>query len=317
MAIKQVPVMVKTYYKTMIESTRKKHSEVSDKYEKLLVEVRALHEDVKSKMDIYESKYNIPFYKYKEYIENKYIDGQFYTDAKSKFISKKTSDEHKHIVYKFYKLARVQKDVHELKAQIDLYDKMLDLSIADYQRIMRIFYNEVHKQMIINGYGYMFENPMGWICINRCKIVPRGRGLIDFQATKKNKERLLSEGKRLWNKKEAEYARSLGLEYNGVDYRVFKNDEYTYEIPLIGCRVKNDGNNKFKTTEERNYLKTHTEQDLLEACNNDPVKVCEFNIDIREKLKLCLKLNDILYLNFIRNEAQQSAHTAKINRKSR
>ena len=46
-------------------------------------------------------------------------------------------------------------------------------------------------------------------------------------------------------------------------------------------------------------------------------EVCNLTADIRYKLKLCLKIDNLLYLNFIRNDAQQSAHTPKANRKSR
>ena len=192
---------------------------------------------------------------------------------------------------------------------------MLDITMEQYRSILEAFYTEVHKRMIINGEGYVFEEPLGWVCINRCKIVKGRRKKLDFKATKENKEKLIAEGKRLWNKEEAEYARSIGVEYNGVDYRVYLDSEVVYEIPIINCRLSRDSY-RFYIPYARRHTTGKSEEELIALCNNDKEKICELNTDLKMKLKLCLKVDDLLYLNFIRNDAQQSAHTPKANRKS-
>ena len=194
---------------------------------------------------------------------------------------------------------------------------MLDLSLNQYQEVLQSFYTEVHKKLIIDGVGYVFESPIGWICINRCKIVQGKRRLLDFKATKDNKEKLLAEGKRLWNKDEADYAKVVGADYDGVDYRVFLNKDVCYEMPLINCRLNSGEKYRLTPTFARRHIKGKTNADLIAECNNDINKICELPIDIMLKLKLCLETDNILYLNFIRNEAQQSAHTPKANRKNR
>lgn len=317
MGIKETPTNFRTYYKTMRNSIRPKYEEAVDKYEKLIVEEKALHAERMQYADSYKKTYKFDFADYTEIINNTYIDGTFYNDAKGLFINKKDNYKATNALYKLYMLARKQKELHELQHQIHVWEQMLDLTIDQYQEILESFYTEVHKKLIIEGCGYVFENPIGWICINRCKVVQGRRKMLDFQATRRNKERLLAEGKRLWNKEEAEYAARVGLDYDGVDYRVYKDEEVCYEIPLINCRVTKGEKLRLEPTSRRRYTIGKTDDGMIAECNNDLNKICELPLDIPRKLKLCLKADNILYLNFIRNEAQQSAHTPKANRKNR
>ena len=192
---------------------------------------------------------------------------------------------------------------------------MSKITIDSYFKILKQYYYEVEKQLILKGYGYALEGDLGWLCINRCKVVQGQRKKLDFLATKRNKAALLAEGKRLWNKQEAEYAEKVGIDYKGVDYRKFINEEYCYEIPLINCRTLKGKKVKFKVLQDNREIKVKTEEEVLKECNNDVNKVCNLDLDIRKKLYMCLKLDNLLYLNFIRNEGQQSAHTPKANRK--
>lgn len=316
MAIKEIPTNFRVYYKSMRETIRPKYEKAVDDYEKGLVEEKAFYEDIKLRIQSYKDTYNFNLISYKEFVDNVYINGEFFEAAKSLFLNKKKNYLATNPTYNIYKLARRQKELYDLKHQIDIWEKMLDLSLDDYQKVLQAFYNEVHKRLIIDGYGYVFENPIGWICINRCKIVEGKRKHLDYNATKLNKEKLVAEGKRLWNKEEAEYAKSVGVDYQGVDYRVYLKGEVCYEIPLIGCRATAGDKYRLTPTFARRHIKGKTNEQLINECDRDLNKICELPIDIKLKLKLCLETDNILYLNFIRNEAQQSAHTPKANRKN-
>lgn len=315
MAIKEVSVSYRSYYKTMRDSIRPKYNEAVSLYEKKLIEEKTFYNDIESKVDFYKDVCKINVKDYDEFIENSYNTGIFYNTCKSLFINRKKDYTATNPSYTLYKLARLQKELYDLKHQIDIYEQMLDITMEDYRKVLETFYTEVHKHMIINGEGYVFEEPLGWVCINRCKIVEGKRKKLNFKATKENKEKLIAEGKRLWNKEEAEYARSLGLQYDGVDYRVYLDSEVVYEIPIINCRLTMDSY-RFYIPYARRHTTGKSDEELIAMCNNDKEKICELNTDLKMKLKLCLKVDDLLYLNFIRNEAQQSAHTPKANRKS-
>ena len=317
MAIKEIPTNFRTYYKTMRNSIKPKYEEAVEKYEKLLIEEKALHSEVLNNIDNYKNVYKVNLNEYSEFINNSYDDGLFYDHAKSIFVNKKNNYKATSALYRLYNLAKQQKEIHTLKHQIDIWEKMLDLTLNEYKDILEVFYNEVHKKLIIDGYGYVFENPIGWMCINRCKVVAGKRKMLDYKATKENKEKLISEGKRLWNKEEANYANQVGVDYKGVDYRVFKDEEYCYEFSLINCRALPGEKVKFKITDSHRAILGKTDDEVLAECNNDLNKICDLRINLRRKLYMCLKADNILYLNFIRNEAQQSAHTPKANRKNR
>lgn len=318
MSIKEIPTNFRVYYKAMCDAIRPKYEKAVDDYEKLLVEEKALYSEVKSQADTYKKVYKFDLYDYPEFTDNNYNSGDFYNHAKGLFVNKKDNYKATSVLYKLYKFAKAQKELHDLKHNIDIWEKMLDLRLNDYKAILEQFYNEVTRQLIVEGNGYVFEQPMGWLCINRCKIVEGKRKLLDFKATKENKNKLLDEGKRLWNKEEAKYAASIGADYKGVDYRVYKKEEYVYEFALINCRIAREEKMEFKVTDShRLLLYGKTEEDLIAECNGDINKICNLRVNPRRKLFMCLKANDLLYLNFIRNEGQQSVKTTKANRKGR
>jgi len=317
MAIKEIPTNSRVYYKSMKDAIKPKYEKAVNDYETLLVELKADYADLKLKIELYKSTFKFNLMSYEEFVNNEYSTGEFYNASKDLFINKKKNNIATTSAYNVYKFARKQKDIYNLKHDIDVWGKMLDLNFQEYSNVLQAYYNEVHKRLIINGYGYALENPLGCICINRCKMVQGERRLLNFQATKRNKERLLNEGKRLWNKEEADYANLVGQDYDGVDYRVFLEKDVVYEFPLINCRLNNGERYRFYTAFARRHIKGKTEDQLIEECNYDLEKICELPVDIRLKLNLCLKTDNILYLNFIRNEAQQSAHTPKTCRKSR
>lgn len=317
MAIKETPTNFRCYYKKMRASITEKYNKLVDEYGTAYVREKNLYQDLIKKIDKYKINHDIDLRSYKEFVENEYIDGTFYDDAKGLFINKKNNYKVIQPLYSLYKLAKMQKELHENHKTRRLYSKMLSLNLKQYARILETFYNEVHKKLIIEGCGYMFEDNIGWLCINRCKVVQGNRKLLDFQATKKNKEKLLAEGKRLWNKTEYEYAKSLGLDYDGVDYRKYVEAEYCYEFALLDTKLKLDDKIRFEPCARRSHIEGRTDEQVIADCDNDLNKICELQIDVKRKLNLCIKTNDLLYLNFIRNESQQSAHTPKANRKSR
>lgn len=317
MAIKEIPTNFRVYYTAMRKATKPKYEEGVEKYENLLKEEKALYEEVvkfkKQYLDIY--KFN--FDDYSEIVDNEYKDGTFYDHAKGLFLNKKDNYKATSSLYRLYKLARLQKDVYKLKKQIHTWEVMLDLSLNQYRDVLENYYNEVVKKLIIDGYGYVFENPIGWICINRCKVIQGARRKLNYKATKENKAKLLAEGKRLWNKDEAEYAAKVGLDYDGVDYRVYIDEEYCYEFPLINCRVNKGEKLRLEINTSHRGIAGKTEEEILKECNYDKAKICELKLNPRNKLYLCLKVDKLLYLNFIRNEGQQTYHTTKAGRKNR
>ena len=155
MAIKEIPTNFRVYYKSMKDAIGPKYEKAVDDYEKGLVEEKALYDDIKLKAETYKTVYKLDLTQIPEFVENKYIDGTFYDSAKELFLNRKKAYIATNPAYNIYKLARKQKELHELKHQIEVYEKMLDVTLDQYQKILQAFYNEVHKKLIIDGYGYV------------------------------------------------------------------------------------------------------------------------------------------------------------------
>jgi hypothetical protein len=150
MGIKETPTNFRTYYKTMHNSIRPKYEEAVDKYEKLIIEEKAIHSELLSLADDYKTRYKFDFSEYDELLTNSYIDGTFYNHAKSLFINKKENYKAKSSLYNLYTFARKQKELHELKHQISIWEKMLFL----YQ-LYRMFYQFLSFLFLLNSLNYL------------------------------------------------------------------------------------------------------------------------------------------------------------------
>lgn len=312
--IKETPTNFRVYYTCMRDAYTQKKEEATAILEDLCKQRDDLYIDVKSEYNLKGKDYGITLEKYKEFVENRYITGELFRVAKGYLINKEGNYEIIGSRFNLYKLAEIQKEIYKLEQDIIFSNKMLNITLKEYTNILKMYYNEVHKKMIIDGYGYAIGGRIGWTCFNRCHIV-KAKPHIDYAATKKNKERLLAEGKRLYDKEEAEWCRKNGIEYDGVDGRVYRNPEYVYEMPLINCTLP-DGS-KMKLTTSNYYgrsVRGKSNQQLIEECNYDKNKICELDLDVRAKLDLCLEIDKILYTKFIRNENQKPSNDTTVNR---
>ena len=312
--IKETPTTYHDYYKSMRDRISRKKDEAQKVLDERRVSEFGLYNRIKEDTEGI-AALGIYLSNYKEFEENKYIDGKFYRDVNSKLVTGTEWLTTRKV--NLLSLVKLQKEIYELEKQIKYYDVLLNVSIKEYVNIIEKFYTEVHKQLILEGKGYAFEGRLGWICINRCHLVNKAPKL-NSMATKKKKEQLLAEGKRLFNKEEAEWCKANGIEYDGVDYRVWLDSEYCYEIPLIGCTLTDGRKYKFTTTDYRNYkLRGKTNEQLIEECDNDVSKICDLKVDMRTKLNLCVKVDNGLYLKYIRNEGQKPLKDGKAHRKDR
>lgn len=314
MAFKETPTNIRVYYKSMRTKYTLLKEEALNTKDKLESEVKEKHESVLSYVDSIKKEFTIDLKTYKEFNENKYIDGKLLHVARGLYLNKQGGYQITSYLLDVYLLAKQQKEIYNLERDVQKYDKMINLKLGEYREILRVFYTEVHKKMI-EGYGYVFEGDLGWVCINRCHIT-NGHHVLDYKATKEKKAKLLAEGKRLYNKQEAEWCKQNNIEYDGVEFRVFKDNEYCYEFPLINCTIPNGRKYKLTITDYRaTSVRGKTNAQLIEECNHDKNKICELPVDVKTKLSMCNEVDKTLYLNFIRNENQKSVNSTSFDRK--
>lgn len=314
MAIKEVPTNFRVYYKLFIEDNKQKLENTLKQKEDLEESVRIKHINISSWKDIYEKEFDIKLDSYNEFINNRYDTGKFYKVTKGLLINKQNNYELIADLFNLFDLADTQKQLYDCIQRIDFYKKCIKLTLKEYTEILRVYYTEVHKKLVLEGQGYAFSNGIGWICVNRC-LFDKRRPMLDYAATKKREKELKSQGERIYDKEEAEWCARNGLEYNAKDKRVFICNEYCYQIPLIDCRLPGSNNLKLEIGDYRHKnLRGKSNDEIIKMCNGDIKKICELPLDLKTKVTLCDKADKILYTKFIRNENQKPITFGKTNR---
>lgn len=304
-------INVSQYYKDFIEETEIKRERARISVDELTASIVSKRSDIVPDVD----KFKYPVIDYPEFQQNKYINGRLENAAKGMFEDKREDPEMKRLCFRLIGYAIDLRKIYEETERIRLYDKMLNLSLREYRRIVKIYYNAVERELILKGNGYRLEDKLGWICINR--VLNTGAKVCDFDATRKNKKRLIAEGKEIYNKDDAEYCRQHGIEYDAVDATVYKADEVWYEYCLLGSKVQ--GRTLcFKTVNTRDMkLSSYSNEDLLNLTNNDVNKIMDLDVSMKHKLVLCNQADKTLYTKFIRNEEQKKSFYGTYSRKNR
>ena len=314
MAIKEIPINAKVYYKLFIRNNKQKLEDSLKLLEELEEDVEVRRKNILSWIDVYINEFNFNPNQYIEFKDNKYTTGRFYKAAKGLLINKQNDYELVGDLFTLYELASKQKEIYDLKQDIVLFKKCIALSLKEYTEILRVYYTEVHKHLVLEGEGYAFSGELGWICVNRC-VIDKKHPILDYSATKKKEKELIEKGERIYNKEEADWCLRNGIEYKAKDKRVFICNEYCYQIPLIDCKLPNARSLKFKVSDYRHRsCRGKTNDELIELCNRDIKKICELPVDLKTKVTLCDKVNKILYTKFIRNENQKPFTFTKTNR---
>ena len=314
MAIKEIPINAKGYYKLFIKNNKQKLEDSLKLLEELEEDIEVRHKNILSWIDVYINEFNFDPNQYIEFKNNEYTTGRFYRAAKGLLINKQNDYELVGDLFTLYELASKQKEIYDLKQDIVLFKKCIALSLKEYTEILRVYYTEVHKHLVLEGEGYAFSGELGWICVNRC-IIDKKHPILDYSATKKREKELIEKGERIYNKEEADWCLRNGIEYKAKDKRVFICNEYCYQIPLIDCRLPNARSLEFKVSDYRHRsCRGKTNDELIELCNKDIKKICELSVDLKTKVTLCDKANKILYTKFIRNENQKPFTFTKTNR---
>ena len=179
--------------------------------------------------------------------------------------------------------------------------------------VIKTLDKEVQKELIFKGYGYLLPNGLGWICINRVKNTSK-RDKVNFAETARAKQKLIDEGKTPYNKEDAKFCEENGIKYDGVPYTVYIHNDYFYEICLCNPKIPANDKARFETSDWRHRsLRGKTNEDLNEA-NGNVGYIINLPIDLRLKVNLITKIDKTLYLNFIRNEHQETFTNRKTSR---
>ena len=311
-AIRNKSIGITEYYESFRKNTELKLERTKIAYDELVNVISERRSAIVPNLD----KFRLPIVDYPEFQQNKYINGRLEDAAKSMYQDNDLDITDKHLHFKLVSYAVSLRKIKQYVEDINKYERMLKVDFKTYRDFIRQFYEEVQRQMIINGYGYRLEGKLGWICINR--VLNTGKRVVDFEATRLNKAKLIAEGKQIYDKEQAEWCKENDIEYDAVKATVFKQDVAWYEFALIGCTLPNKQDIKFTPTDTVSKItRNYNQEELIKLCNEDKEKICKLDLSCKRKLTLCLKADKLLYSKFIRNENQTKSNFEAHRWKSR
>lgn len=317
--IKCTGISTQKYWSAIRELYKNRLKELNDNIKALSEKIKYEKLELDKFKDWFKTNCDISLDSYTEYKNNMYESGKFLRTIKGlqyKYLKTETKPECIGNVITLYELASNQESLYKSKLEIEKINIILSYNFSNFLEILKIFYNEVSKYLVLNAYGYVFESDLGWVCFNRVKCPHNKKPKINFQETMKNRKQYIAEGKKVYDKTELDWCTRHGIKYEyNNDYVVYREPRTSlYEFVLLRSR--------YKATIDAYvaggiYHKTINE--VRDMINSDINKLFSVdyttNISLYTKLNLLLEIDPTLYLNFVRNENQESVRYRKASRK--
>ena len=109
MAIKEIPINAKVYYKLFVRNNKQKLEDSLKLLEELEEDVEVRRKNILSWIDVYINEFNFNPNQYIEFENNEYTTGRFYKAAKGLLINKQNDYELVGDLFTLYELASKQK----------------------------------------------------------------------------------------------------------------------------------------------------------------------------------------------------------------
>lgn len=210
-------------------------------------------------------------------------------------------------------------NIKDLLKTLDILKIKSKIKYREFENYIRLYYNTIHKNLI-KGYQYKFINGFGYLSFNRYKFDHNNENkkpILDYAATNKRKQDIIKEGKIPYNKKDAELYKIKGLKYNGIKYYVYKEDNVYIDLEVLDSTIKTKVDLIF---EKINYiglkLRNNSFDDLAKH-NNTLDKINNLQLSLYHKMTIYNKVNELNYLNYIRDESEHKYNYRKYYSKNR
>lgn len=293
------------------------------KYKEKLNTTNEVIEDVyiyiEDKVNILKDYFNLDLNKYPtEWIEKKYNPKNTLYGRCIKILSTIGNHPNRVDLLQVVKYCKLLENKYKHEKMIALANNRANLKLVDYRRYITNYYNKVHK-CVLQGMGYKFSYGIGTFICNHWKLDPqlmKRKPKLDYNATALKKKELIAKGIKVYDDKEAAWYQARKIPYDGVDYRVYRNNTDWYEFVFIKSQIAKAGRFDFHRTK---YTATKyrgmTYADMAEQLCHNEEDIYNLQVDLRSKLNILLYKDPTKYLNYVRNAEQykykRRAHNSK------
>lgn len=277
-------------------------------YNNLLEEINNtkdnLYNKIKENIELLIDKFDINLNCFEqEWIDKKYNKEELLQKQIIKLI-KNINDDYKYLLIEVLKYCYKLKEEYNTNKLILIAKKRESLTLKDYKSFVSKYYNSVHKN-ILQGYAYKFSNGIGTFLITYYKIDNPTKPKIDYAATNKKRKELIEKGIKLYDEKEAVWYKERKIPYDGVDYRVYIDKKFFYDINFINSKVFHKNELDYQRTEYVHAkFRGLSYQEIADNNCKSFDDIINLNVDIKYKLNIMLYLYPETHNNFVRNNEQ-------------
>ena len=199
---------------------------------KIIAEIKAIKVYLLQKTSVFKDIIKIDLDKYtKEIKEEQYdFDSDLYVRANDIFENNKYP-EHRTLIIQLIKYIEFLGKKYDIEQLTEEYTKYCTMYRDDYTRLLKAYYCTIGNYMI-KGYGYKVSKGLGILYVEKF-IWDKPRKVINLTESRKNKKRLILEGKKVYNRKDEYMAKLFGVEYNPEEYRVYKEKSSSSAATVI------------------------------------------------------------------------------------
>lgn len=311
-------IKLKDYYLQFIYNAKKDNIEYNNNLKEIINKKNIIYDYLLNNKDNILNVFNINLNDYTiEWINKTYNTSENLYQYCIKLLNVIEEHDNKEYIIQLCKYCNILKAEHEVNKLIYFTNKRKDMKLSEYRKYITKYYNAVHK-CVLEGDGYKFSNGIGTYIINSWKLDKnkiKNKPKIDFAATNAKKKELLEKGYKLYDEKEAAWYEARHIPYDGIDYRVYKENNDWYEITFINSSVAKSYNLDYQHTE---YValkyRGMSYTDMADKLCQTVEDIYSLQVDIKYKLNILLYKYPIKYLNFIRNDEQSKYKYRENNR---
>lgn len=190
----------------------------------------------------------------------------------------------------------------------------LKITSSDFKKYIEVFYKYGVSKCLLQGFGYRLNYNLGILLICNVHREKAWRN-VDIEKTTENKRKLIEQGLKPYDKKEAAIYKARGLKYDGVEYLVYRQIEDVDKVILLKPNKRSKGKLIFKPSKSDAGLKGHKLRDITQLVKTEE-DVFKIRCGIRIKLLIYKKVVPGCSLKYIRN-VKRGHYIREFNRQDR
>lgn len=213
----------KTVYLNMVNKERGRINLITNKLERILdAKEKCYNWILPRKESIYKS-YNIDLDNYKIEFVDKQYNSEKSLETKAIYYLRHPNGEDRQLIIQLAKYCSLLRSEVEIQQKLEVSRIKLNMSYREFQKYLFDYYSKVHK-VLLQGDAYKFGKGLGTIFLRTIDMTTGSHSRIDFAKTRANKLKLLAEGKKPYNEREAKQCELENIPYDGVPYIVMRNE---------------------------------------------------------------------------------------------